>query len=73
MLNVGDIVPSKGTSGITYYIVIESGPQPAFELVEDFIARNYVIQDPETGDLYTLKQLINREKNKIISKGCANV
>lgn len=73
MFKVGEIIPINGPKGAEHYIVVESGDKPQLELIEDFIMRNYTVVDHETGGVYTIKQLVNREKQKMINKGQVNV
>ena len=71
MLKLGAIIPSESIKGTDYYIVTETGRRPKFELVEDFIMRTYVVRYDD--EFCTLKELINREKQKILSKEYVNV
>ena len=66
MLELGQIFCSKEATGDVYYIVIETGRRMLFEKVEDYIIRNYVVSDPDTGNFYTIKNIIEQEKDKII-------
>lgn len=70
MLKLGAIISSESPKGTEYYIVTETGLRPRLELVEDFIMRNYIV--PYEDELCTLKEIINREKQKILSGGQFN-
>jgi hypothetical protein len=69
MLELGQIFCSKEATGDVYYIVIETGRRMLFEKVEDYITRNYVVSDPDTGNFYTIKNIIEQEKDKLIRAG----
>jgi hypothetical protein len=71
MLKLGTIILSEGPKGTEYYIVTETGRRPKLELVEEFIMRNYVV--PYDDEICTLKEIINREKRKILSEGHIDV
>ncbi len=71
MFKLGEIVPSEGSKGTDYYIVVEAGPNPKLELVDDYILRCRIVY--YEGEYCTLAEIVNREKQKIISRGYINV
>ncbi len=71
MFRLGEIIPSHGSAGDEHYIVVETGHRSLLEKVEDYIIRNYCVMDH--GEQYTLAGLIEREKQKMLSKGEINV
>ena len=71
MLKLGTIISSESPKGMEYFIVTETGRRPKLELVEDFVMRNYMV--PYEDELCTLKEIINREKQKILRGGQVNV
>ena len=71
MLKLGAIISSESPKGTEYFIVIETGRRLKLELVEDFIMRNYVVLYED--ELCTLKEIVNREKQKILQGGQINV
>ena len=72
MFKLGEIVPSYGPQGEEHYIVVEAGRRPLLEKVEDYIIRRYCVIDND-GERYTLAELINREKQKILHRGEVDV
>lgn len=71
MLKLGTIIPGESPKGTEYYIVTETSRRPKLELVEDFVMRNYAVSYDD--ELCTLKEIVNREKQKILSKGYIDV
>ena len=71
MFNIGDIIPSYSAKGTDYYIVVENGTNPQLELVEDYILRCRTVYSE--GEYCTLREIIEREKCKIINRGSINV
>jgi hypothetical protein len=70
MFKLGDIVSACGANGTDYYIVVETGSCPHLELVEDYILRCRVVL--YEGEYCTLREIVDREKQKILSKGAIN-
>lgn len=69
MFEVGQIIIDKTAQGEEHYIVIETnGHRPILEKLDEFIMRHYVVRD-QNGSCYTIKELVNREKYKAISRG----
>lgn len=68
MFEVGQIITDKNIQGEEHYIVIEGGHRPVLEKLDEFIMRHYVVRD-QNGSCYTIKELVNREKYKAISRG----
>ena len=71
MFKFGEIIPSEGPKGIEYYIVVEDGARPLLELLDDYIMRCRTVY--YEGEYCTLKEIVDREKQRIISKGYINV
>ena len=71
MFNVGELIPSEGLKGIEYSIVVEAGNRLLLELVDDYIMRCYTV--PYESDYCTLREIVECEKQRIISKGYINV
>lgn len=71
MFKVGEIIPSESAKGTEYYIVVEAGHRPLLELLDDYIMRCRTV--PYEGDYCTLREIVEREKQRIISKGYINV
>lgn len=71
MFKLGEIIPSEGPKGIEYYIVVEAGDRPLLELLDDYILRCRIV--PYEGEYCTLREVVEREKQRIISKGYINV
>lgn len=71
MFKLGEIIPSEGPKGTEYYIVVEEGYRPLLELVDDYIMRCLTV--PYEGECCTLREIVDREKQRIISKGYINV
>jgi hypothetical protein len=71
MFKLGEIIPSDGPKGTEYYIVVEEGTRPLLELLDDYIMRCRMV--PYEGEYCTLREIVDREKQKIISKGYINV
>ncbi len=71
MFKLGEIIPSEGSKGTEYYIVVEAGHRPLLELLDDYIMRCRTV--PYEGEYCTLREIVYREKQKIISKGYINV
>ncbi len=68
MFEYGQIIKSCGHQETDYYIVVETGRRPILQKLDNFIINNYRVTDPDTGDYYTIKEIIEREKHKIIHK-----
>jgi hypothetical protein len=71
MFKLGEIIPSEGPKGTEYYIVVEEGTRPLLELLDDYIMRCRTV--PYEGEYCTLREIVDREKQRIISKGYINV
>lgn len=71
MFKLGEIIPSEGPKGTEYYIVVEEGARPLLELLDDYIMRCRTVS--YEGEYCTLREIVDREKQRIISKGYINV
>jgi hypothetical protein len=71
MFKLGEIIPSEGPKGTEYYIVVEAGRRPLLELLDNYIMRCRTV--PYEGEYCTLREIIDREKQRIISKGYVDV
>jgi hypothetical protein len=71
MFRVGEIIPSESLKGTEYYIVVEAGHRPLLELLDDYIMRCRTV--PYEGEYCTLREIVDCEKQRIISKGYINV
>jgi hypothetical protein len=71
MFKLGDIITSTGPKGTDYYIVVEDGTNPKLELVEDYILRCRTVY--YEGEYCTLREVLSREKQRIINRGYINV
>jgi hypothetical protein len=71
MFKLGEIIPSEGPKCTEYYIVVEEGHRPLLELLDDYIMRCRTV--PYEGEYCTLREIVDREKQRIISKGYINV
>ncbi len=71
MFNLGNIIPCYSSNGTAYYIVVEGGTNPKLELVDDYILRCRTVY--YEGEYCTLREIVDREKQRIISKGNINV
>jgi hypothetical protein len=71
MFKLGKIIPSEGPNGTEYYIVVEDGARPLLELLDDYIMRCRTVS--YEGEYRTLREIVEREKQRIINKGYINV
>jgi hypothetical protein len=70
MFKLGDIVSACGANGTDYYVVVETSSCQRLELVEDYILRCRAV--PYEGEYCTLREIVDREKQRIISRGYIN-
>ena len=71
MFKLGTIIPSEGPKGTEYYIVVEEGHRPLLELLDDYIMRCRTV--PYEGEYCTLREIVEREKQRIINRGHIDV
>jgi hypothetical protein len=71
MFKLGEIIQSYSSKGTDHYIVVEDGTNPSLELLDDYIMRCRTV--PYEGEYCTLREIVDREKQRIISKGYINV
>lgn len=71
MFKLGEIIPSEGPKGTEYYIVVEEGRRPLLELLDNYIMRCRTV--PYEGEYCTLREVVECEKQRIISKGYIDV
>lgn len=71
MFKLGEIIPSEGPKSTEYYIVVEASHRPLLELLDDYIMRCRTV--PYEGEYCTLREIVDREKQRIISKGYIDV
>jgi hypothetical protein len=71
MFKLGDIIPNYSAKCIDYYIVVETGNNPKLELLDDYIMRCRTV--PYEGEYCSLREIVEREKQRMISRGRINV